>query len=81
MAMRSALEELRKHFEDTDRTAGEVVVSWIRVAMGISMISVLVGQEQKQIANTAARSVLLHSNSPHNDARQPSVFLPPWKNN
>jgi len=26
MAMRSALGELRKHFEDTDRTAGEVVV-------------------------------------------------------
>ena len=39
--MRSALDELRKHFEDTDRTAGEVVVSWIRLAMGLSMVSVL----------------------------------------
>jgi signal transduction histidine kinase len=32
---------LQRQFEDHDRTTGEVVVSWIRVAMGISMVSVL----------------------------------------
>ena len=59
MAMRSALGGLRKHFEDTDRTAGEVVVSWIRVAMGISMISVLVAGHQMRYYPAAAWTVLL----------------------
>ncbi|HEY4410346.1 MAG TPA: HAMP domain-containing sensor histidine kinase [Acidimicrobiia bacterium] len=59
MAMRSALEELRKHFEDTDRTAGEVVVSWIRVAMGISMVSVLAAGHSMRWYPGPAWTVLL----------------------
>ena len=59
MAMRGPLDELRRHFEDTDRTAGEVVVSWIRVAMGISMVSVLAGHREMRFYPAAAWTVLL----------------------
>ena len=59
MAMRSALGELRKHFEETDRTAGEVVVSWIRVAMGLSMVSVLAAGHELDYYRGAAWTVLL----------------------
>jgi len=57
--MRSALDELRRRLEDTDRTAGEVVVSWIRVAMGLSMISVLAAGHEMRWYPTAAWTVLL----------------------
>ena len=57
--MRGPFDELRRRFEDTDRTAGEVVVSWIRVAMGISMISVLAAGHELRYYPTAAWTVLL----------------------
>ena len=57
--MRGPLDELRRQFEDTDRAAGEVVVSWIRVAMGISMISVLAAGHELRYYPTAAWTVLL----------------------
>ncbi|MGH8972013.1 MAG: sensor histidine kinase [Acidimicrobiia bacterium] len=50
---------LRRRFEDTDRTAGEVVVSWIRVAMGISMLIVLVTGPSMDYYPAAAWTVLL----------------------
>jgi signal transduction histidine kinase len=50
---------LRQHFEDTDRTAGEVVVSWIRVAMGISMLSVLAAGHDMRFYPGPAWTVLL----------------------
>ena len=59
LAMRGALDELRRRFEDTDRTAGEVVVSWIRVAMGVSMVSVLVAGHELDYYRTAATAVLV----------------------
>ena len=57
--MRGPLDELRRCFEDTDRTAGEVVVSWIRVAMGISMVSVLAAGHEMRYYPAAAWAVLL----------------------
>jgi len=57
--MRGALDELRRRLEDTDRTAGEVVVSWIRVAMGASMISVLAAGHEMRWYPAAAWTVLL----------------------
>jgi len=57
--MRGALDELRRRFEDTDRTAGEVVVSWVRVAMGVSMISVLAAGHEMRWYPAAAWTVLL----------------------
>ena len=57
--MRGALDELRRRFEDTDRTAGEVVVSWIRVAMGLSMVSVLVADHDMRYYPAAAWTLLL----------------------
>ncbi len=57
--MRGPLDELRRRFEDTDRTAGEVVVSWIRVAMGISMVSVLAAGDDMRYYRTAAWTVML----------------------
>jgi signal transduction histidine kinase len=59
MAMRGALYDVRRRLEDTDRTAGEVIVSWIRVAMGISMVSVLVAGDEMRYYRTAAWTVLL----------------------
>ena len=57
--MRGALYDVRRRLEDTDRTAGEVIVSWIRVAMGISMVSVLVAGHEMRYYRTAAWTVLL----------------------
>jgi signal transduction histidine kinase len=57
--VRGRLEVLRKRLEDTDRTAGEVVVSWIRVAMGLSMISVLAAGHEMRYYPAAAWAVLL----------------------
>jgi signal transduction histidine kinase len=53
------MRELRKRFEENDRTTGEVVVSWIRVAMGISMVSVLVAGHEMRYYGAAAWAVLL----------------------
>ncbi|MEW6477394.1 MAG: ATP-binding protein [Actinomycetota bacterium] len=57
--MRGPFDDLRRRFEDTDRTAGEVVVSWIRVAMGLSMVSVLAAGDDMRYYRTAAWTVLL----------------------
>ncbi|MDQ1497227.1 MAG: hypothetical protein QOI86_567 [Actinomycetota bacterium] len=59
MAVRAALDELRRRFEETDRTTGEVVVSWIRVAMGLSMLSVLAAGHEMGYYRAAAWTVLL----------------------
>ena len=56
--MRGPLDDLRRRFEETDRTAGEVVVAWIRVAMGISMLSVLAAGDEMRYYRTAAWTVL-----------------------
>ncbi|HVW31770.1 MAG TPA: hypothetical protein VHL53_04455, partial [Acidimicrobiia bacterium] len=57
--MRGPLDDLRKRFEDTDRTAGEVVISWIRVAMGVSMVSVLGTGDNMRWYRTPAWTILL----------------------
>ncbi len=50
---------LRKRFEENDRTTGEIVVAWIRVDMGVSMISVLAAGNSMRYYPTAAWTVLL----------------------
>lgn len=50
---------LRKRFEENDRTTGEIVVAWIRVAMGVSMISVLAAGNSMRYYPTPAWTVLL----------------------
>ena len=50
---------LRKRFEENDRTTGEIVVAWIRVAMGVSMITVLVAGNSMRYYPTPAWTVLL----------------------
>jgi signal transduction histidine kinase len=50
---------LRKRFEENDRTTGEIVVAWIRVAMGLSMISVLAAGNSMRYYPTPAWTVLL----------------------
>ncbi|HEY3241564.1 MAG TPA: HAMP domain-containing sensor histidine kinase [Acidimicrobiia bacterium] len=56
--MNRRLSALRMRFEETDRTAGEVVVSWIRVAMGISMLAVLATGPSMDYYPAAAWTVL-----------------------
>jgi signal transduction histidine kinase len=53
------MRRLPQRFEENDRTTGEVVVSWIRVAMGISMVSVLAAGHEMHWYGTAAWAVLL----------------------
>jgi signal transduction histidine kinase len=53
------LRALLKRFDENDRTTGEVVVSWIRVGMGVSMISVLAAGHEMRWYRTAAWTVLL----------------------
>ncbi len=55
------MRDLRQRFEENDRTTGELVVAWIRVAMGVSMISVLVAGDDLRYYPTAAWTVLLGS--------------------
>ena len=50
---------LRKRFEENDRTTGEIVVAWIRVAMGVSMVSVLAAGDSMRYYPTPAWTVLL----------------------
>jgi signal transduction histidine kinase len=57
--MRGPFDSLRQRFEDTDRTAGEVVVAWIRVAMGVSMVSILGTGDEMRYYRAAAWTVLL----------------------
>ena len=52
------MQTLRRRFEENDRTTGEVVVSWIRVAMGVSMVSILVTGHEMRWYRTAAWTVL-----------------------
>lgn len=59
MPVASALGELRRRFEETDRTTGEVVVSWIRVGMGISMVTILATGYPLDHYAAAAWTVLL----------------------
>lgn len=59
MAVRVTFDDLRRRFEENDRTTGEVVVSWIRVAMGVSMVSVLAAGHEMRWYGTAAWTVLL----------------------
>ncbi|MGH9038515.1 MAG: hypothetical protein ACRD0O_22385, partial [Acidimicrobiia bacterium] len=56
--MTRRLGALRTRFEETDRTAGEVVVSWIRVAMGVSMLAVLASGPSMDHYPAAAWTVL-----------------------
>jgi K+-sensing histidine kinase KdpD len=56
--MTRRLSALRTRFEEMDRTAGEVVVSWIRVAMGLSMLAVLAAGGSMDYYPTAAWTVL-----------------------
>jgi signal transduction histidine kinase len=51
--------DLRKRFEENDRTTGEIVVAWIRVAMGVSMISVLAAGNSMRYYPAPAWTVLL----------------------
>jgi signal transduction histidine kinase len=51
--------DLRRRFEENDRTTSEIVVAWIRVAMGISMISILVAGDYMRFYPGPAWSVLL----------------------
>jgi signal transduction histidine kinase len=50
---------LRKRFEENDRTTGEIVVAWIRVAMGVSMVSVLAAGNSMRYYPTPAWIVVL----------------------
>lgn len=56
--MGQALGTLRQRFEEADRTTGEVVVSWIRVAMGISMVAVLAAGSEMDHYPVAAWTIL-----------------------
>lgn len=50
---------LRRRFEENDRTTGELVVAWIRVAMGVSMVSVLAAGDSMRYYPGPAWTVLL----------------------
>jgi signal transduction histidine kinase len=53
------LAEFRRRFEEMDsRTSGEVIVAWIRVGMGITMIAVLATGEDMRYYPAAAWTVL-----------------------
>jgi signal transduction histidine kinase len=54
-----ALGDLRRRFEEMDsRTGGEVVVAWIRVGMGFTMVTVLATGEDMRYYPVAAWTVL-----------------------
>ena len=53
------LEGLRQRLDIAGRVSGEVVVAWIRVAMGVSMFSVLVAGDELDRYPGAAWTVLL----------------------